>query len=166
MITDRPILIFDWGDTIMRDLNLPGMMKEWPVVEWVPGAEKMLENIYNQFITCIATSAAHSNTPDMIAALRRIGADKYFKYFFSSDDLGASKPDPVFFTSIIKRIGTHEDNYISIGNLYEKDIAPAKAAGLRTIWFNELKIQGNFPMADVIIHDWKQLPDALIEYVR
>lgn len=163
---NKPFLIFDWGDTIMRDLNLLGKMKDWPVVEWVPGAKEMLDIIGNSFVACIATSAAHSDTNDMIAALKRVDADKYFKYFFSSNDLGAEKPDPAFFTSIVKRVGLQEQNCISIGNLYNKDIVPAKVAGLGTIWFNELKINSDFPMADAIIHDWKQLPDALKEYVR
>ena len=36
-------LIFDWGDTIMRDLGLPGPMKDWDRVEWIPGAKEMLK---------------------------------------------------------------------------------------------------------------------------
>ncbi len=44
-----------------------------------------------------------------------------------------------------------------VGNLYEKDIIGAKAAGMTTVWFNEHDIQGDFPLADHIINDMRQL---------
>lgn len=157
-------LIFDWGDTIMRDLDLGGPMKDWDRVEWVPGANKMLEQVSSDFVCCIATSAKHSGTDDMIAALKRVGADQYFTHFLSSLELGCAKPDPEFFIRVVKAINTGSENCLSIGNLYEKDIAPAKAAGLTTIWFNENRVEGTFSKADHIIHDWSELQSVLNKY--
>ncbi|MBE0662959.1 MAG: HAD family hydrolase [Bacteroidales bacterium] len=158
-------LIFDWGDTIMRDLDLGGAMKDWERVEWVPGAEKMLEEVSRNFVCCIATSAKHSDTTDMIAALKRVGADQYFDHFFSSSELGCAKPDPEFFIRIAKAVNNVSGNCISIGNLYEKDIAPAKEAGLTTIWFHEKRIEGNYPQADHILAKWNELPAILNNYL-
>lgn len=157
----KKLIIFDWGDTIMRDFKLPGTMKDWEKVDWVPGAEEMLRKVCNDYRCCIATSASHSTTSDMIAALERVGANKYFQHFISSTDLGYAKPDPSFFSSILHLLKTGTNDCISIGNLYEKDIAPAKACGLATIWFSEDKKNGNFPDADLIINSWKELPEAL-----
>jgi putative hydrolase of the HAD superfamily len=154
-------LIFDWGDTIMRDLKLQGPMKDWDQVEWVTGAKEMLEITNPKFTCCIATSASHSNTSEMIIALKRVGANAYFQHFLSSADLRYSKPDPEFFKGITKALGTDPWECISIGNLYEKDITPAKQAGLTTIWFNENREKGNFPDADHIINEWKELPAIL-----
>lgn len=154
-------LIFDWGDTIMRDLKLPGPMKDWGHVEWVPGAEEMLQKVSPHFNCCIATSASHSDTSDMVAALKRVGAEKYFHHFLSSNDLGCAKPDPKFFSSIVRFLKAEPAECISIGNLYEKDITPAKAAGLSSIWFNENNTEGHFPNADHIIHYWKELDGKL-----
>lgn len=36
-------LIFDWGDTIMRDFFLEGPMWKWKKVEWIANAEKDIE---------------------------------------------------------------------------------------------------------------------------
>ncbi len=166
MISDNILLIFDWGDTIMRDLDLNGAMKDWPVVEWVPGAKEMLIQVSKSFVCCIATSAAHSDTTDMIIALQRVGAEKYFTHFFSSNDLGHSKPDPAFFSAIARILDFEPADCVSIGNLYEKDIVPAKKAGLLTIWFNENKTDGQWPMADHIIYNWKQLTDVLDKHIR
>jgi HAD superfamily hydrolase (TIGR01509 family) len=154
-------LIFDWGDTIMRDFALPGTMKDWPTVEYIPGAEAALKVAAAKYTCIIATSANHSDTKDMIAALERVGAQKYFHHFLSSADLGYKKPDPHFFTAITERLNLEPAKCVMIGNLYEKDIAPAKAAGLQTIFFNEKNTQGNFPQADVVIGKMNQLVNHL-----
>jgi FMN phosphatase YigB (HAD superfamily) len=157
----KQVLIFDWGDTIMRDLKLPGPMKNWQKIEWVPGAEEMLKKVSCNYPCCIATSASHSNTDDMIQALKRVGAEKYFTLFVSSADLGFSKPDSRFFSALVSLIGAKAENCISIGNLYEKDIVPAKEAGLATVWFDENLKNGFFNKADRIIHKWDDLTEAL-----
>ena len=130
-------LIFDWGDTIMHDYNLPGPMADWEKVEWIPGAEKALKTLSEKYTCIIATSADHSGTEDMIAALRRVGADKYFHHFFSSKELGYKKPDPRFFSSIVEKLNVTPGECVMIGNFYEKDITGAKQAGLQTVLFNE-----------------------------
>lgn len=157
----KKFIVFDWGDTIMRDFKLPGTMKDWEKVAWVPGAEEMLIKVCNDYLCCIATSASHSATSDMIAALKRVGAEKYFRYFVSSADLGYAKPDPEFFRQTVQLLEATADECISIGNLYEKDIVPAKACGLATIWFNETNKKGYFPDADFIINAWEALPGVL-----
>ncbi len=150
-------LIFDWGDTVMRDFNLPGSMADWEKVAYIPGAQKALESLSRKFTCIIATSANHSDTDEMINALKRVGADKYFHHFFSSKDLGYQKPDPRFFSSIIEKIGLKSENCVMIGNLYEKDIKGAKTAGMQTILFDEKPQNLNFPDADVVINQMDEL---------
>jgi len=89
-------LIFDWGDTIMQDFGYQGPMSRWPEVAWIPGAEASLKKLSKHYPCVIATSADHSGTEEMIAALKRVGADRYFRHFFASNDLGYKKPDPRF----------------------------------------------------------------------
>jgi putative hydrolase of the HAD superfamily len=151
-------LIFDWGDTIMRDFALPGAMKDWPKAEFIEGAEKALKHLSSRFTCIIATSASHSDTLDMIAALELVGAQKYFHHFFSSADLGFQKPAPQFFSAITGRLNLTPSGCVMIGNLYEKDIAPAKVAGLQTVFFNEKNIKGEFPLADAVIDNMSVLP--------
>ncbi len=162
MLLTKPIttLIFDWGDTIMRDYNLPGPMAEWEKVDWIPGAEKALKVLSKKYRCIIATSANHSGTEEMIAALRRVGADKYFHHFFSSKELGYKKPDPKFFRSIVEKLNLTPGECVMIGNFYEKDITGAKQAGMQTVLFNENKISGPFVEADVIILKMESLLDV------
>ena len=150
-------LIFDWGDTVMRDFNLPGPMSHWPRVKWIPGAENILKTVAEKYICIIATNAGHSNTEMMIDALKRVGAQKYFHHFYSSKDLGYEKPDPRFFLTIAKKAETKPSACVMIGNMYDKDISGAKAAGMQTVFFNENKTPGRFPHADAVIHSMNQL---------
>lgn len=155
-------IIFDWGDTVMRDYNLPGPMSEWEKADWVPGLQDQLRRIKGEYTLAIATSAAHSGSEEMIKALQRVGADKFFDRFFTSRDLGVAKPDPEFFAAITDKLGYSEKDCLAVGNLYEKDITPAKEAGLSTIFFNESGEEGFCPHADAIIHRM----DELISTIR
>jgi len=155
-------MIFDWGDTVMRDIpGKEGAMFAWDKVEWIPFAESALKSAYQQFICCIATSAEHSDKEDMIKALRRIGADQYFHYFFSSKELGFVKPDVRFFISIAEKIGIPTEQCIMTGNLYEKDIVGAKNAGMYTLFFNENKLPGSFPAADYMMYSFSDFGKIL-----
>ncbi|OYT13114.1 MAG: HAD family hydrolase [Bacteroidetes bacterium 4572_114] len=163
MSLNKPItaLIFDWGDTIMRDYKLPGPMADWPKADWIPGAGLVLQTLSKKYTCIIATSADHSGTEEMIAALQRVGADKYFHHFFSSKELGYKKPDPGFFRSIVEKLNLTPGECVMIGNFYDKDITGAKQIGMQTVLFNENKITGRFIEADVIISKMESLLDVI-----
>ncbi|MBG0781117.1 MAG: HAD family hydrolase [Bacteroidales bacterium] len=150
-------LIFDWGDTIMRDFDEPGPMSEWENVAWIPEAEECLKTLSKHYVCIIATSASHSDTVEMKKALARLGADQYFHQFYSQKELGYAKPDPRFFKAVMKKSGALANETVMIGNLYEKDIIGAKQAGLTTVFFNEHNLKGDFPDADHIINRMNQL---------
>lgn len=155
------VLIFDWGNTIMIDFDSPGIMKDWDKVELVKGAWDALEVLHRQYNMVIATSASHSNTEDMRSALRRVGAERYFKHFFSSRELGVSKPDPQFFLEITTRMGIDPEKAVSIGDKYPNDIEAARKAGLKTVWLTADPDHENHAAANAIISTMDLLPKAL-----
>jgi putative hydrolase of the HAD superfamily len=156
-------LIFDWGDTIMRDFpGKQGPMYLWDHVEWIPGTEKALKLMQEKYIMVIATNAGQSDTEAMKRALQRIGAEKYFNYFFSSKDLKFEKPDIRFFMSIAEQIGVLPEHCAMIGNLYEKDIIGAKQCGMFTVLFDEKQSEGKFELADRMISSMDELPDIFL----
>ncbi|MCX6272840.1 MAG: HAD family hydrolase [Bacteroidetes bacterium] len=155
-------LIFDWGNTVMRDLMLPGAMKDWPAVEAIPGVEKALGELKPGYKLVIATSAEHSNTADMIQSLDRVNLTRYFDFFFSAKELGFRKPDPRFFVSILEQLGISADRVVSIGDKYLNDVEAAKKAGLGAILFNEDGTIGEYPCADAIIEKMNELKAAIV----
>lgn len=151
-------VVFDWGDTIMRDFKLDGPMSNWDRVAWVEGAEELLQAIHDKYICIIATSASHSNTQDMIAALRRVGAYRYFHRFYSQKELGFQKPDPRFFQAVLDQSALKAEESVMIGNIYEMDIIGAKSIGMTTVFLNEDQISGTYPSADLVV---SKLTDAI-----
>lgn len=151
-------IIFDWGDTVMRDFpDKPNPMYTWDTVMWVPGVKNALEELKNRYILVIATNAAASDTDAMKRALRRIDAEKYFRYFFSSKDLGVEKPNKNFFLNIAEKIDVEPGEIMMVGNSYEKDIIGASIAGMKTVFFNEKRKFGEFVHADFIIYSMEDL---------
>ena len=131
-------IIFDWGNTLMRDFtHYQGPMAFWPEIEVISGVPIVLNYLKGKYILCVATNAGDSNTELMIQSLIRGNINQYFDYFYSSKDLGYSKPDPKFFQAISKAIDITPNNCIMIGNDYKKDIIGASISGMKTIWFNE-----------------------------
>jgi len=130
-------IVFDWGDTIMRDFPFEGAMKDWPFVSVIPDIEKVLQELINDYIIVLASNAGDSSSEDIIEALKREGLAQYFHHVFSSKDLGFEKPHLEFFKRIEKVLKLEESELMMIGNHPIKDIQGAKQAGWISIWFNE-----------------------------
>jgi HAD superfamily hydrolase (TIGR01662 family) len=150
-------LLFDWGNTIMIDFDLPGPMFTWEKVSWVPGAEKALIHLSGKYELYLATNAGASDTTGVVKALERVGADKFFKQIFLAKEVGFEKPDIRFFNLIIGKLGAKPSSLIMIGDNYEKDISGAKNAGMKTVFFNPKGQKGIFDKADAVIGDLNEL---------
>lgn len=130
-------LIFDWGDTLMRDLSFEGPMKDWPVVYPIPDIEIALKELAKDFCLCVASNAGDSHSEDIGLALDRVDIRKYFKFIFSSKDIGYEKPNLLFFSEIRTLLNAKPEELVMIGNSCAKDIKGAKLDHWYTIWFNE-----------------------------
>jgi FMN phosphatase YigB (HAD superfamily) len=154
-------IIFDWGDTLMRDFPYDGPMVDWPRVEAIPGAKQTLKCLYKRFVCAVGSNAGFSDGELMAQALDRVGMRRFLQHFFTSKELGREKPDPEFFRETLRRMEMLPQECIMVGNSYEKDIAPAKAVGIRTVWLSEDGVKGDHPCADVIIRSMCELEAAL-----
>ena len=166
-LKDIRLIIFDWGDTLMRDYpDLPGPMYQWEHVECLSGAPELLEYLYIRYKLCVATNAGVSDTEAMRRALRRVDIERYFSAFFSSKDLGVAKPDPQFFLRICSEMAVEPRHALMIGNDYDKDICGAARAGLHTVYFVE-KLENvdsytkNFTQADFVVSHLLELKKLL-----
>jgi FMN phosphatase YigB (HAD superfamily) len=144
-------LLFDWGNTIMVDFGLPGPMYTWEKVAWISGAEKTLQILGRQYKCFLATNAGASTTPEVMLALKRVGADKYFSGIFLAKEIGYEKPDKKFYTTIIEHLDLPPSSIVMIGDNYQKDCVGAKDTGLKTVFLNTNLETGPFPMADAVI---------------
>lgn len=154
-------LLFDWGNTIMVDFNLPGPMCDWDRVAWVEGAESALRQLNGKFPCYVASNAPQSDNVKVKQALAKVGADIYFVRIFSSFDIGFEKPDKRFFKEIITELNLEPENLVMIGDSYPKDIEGAKSCGIRTVFLHKGEEDVAFPSADIKIKSMEQLPEAI-----
>ena len=155
-------VIFDWGDTVMRDFpGCDGPMVSWPRVELMPGADRGLADLSERYLCCLASNAGISDAELMGEALDRVCIRHYFRHLWTSKELGAAKPAPAFFLGIVSRLGLAPAQCVMVGNDYSKDIAGARAAGLRTVWLNPTGAAAPGPCADAVITTLVDLPRAI-----
>ena len=156
------VIIFDWGDTLMRDYKeYSGAMVNWPHVERIQGVKEALDKLNKEYICCVASNAGDSNVELMGKALERVAIRKYFKYLFTSNELGYAKPSLEFFNEIVRKLNVEVSSCIMVGNDYSKDIVPAKQIGMSTILFSEEADEFVMTYADVIITSMEGLCSAV-----
>jgi FMN phosphatase YigB (HAD superfamily) len=148
--------VFDFGDTLMRDLRLPGPMALWPRVEVVPGASEAVERLHRRLLCCVASGAVESDAELMGQALARVGLRSFFRDLWTSKELGATKPEPAFYRAVLERLAIPAAACVMIGDDYQKDIVPAKRMGMRTVWLTDPP-RAEAPAADAIISSMADL---------
>jgi HAD superfamily hydrolase (TIGR01509 family) len=156
-------VIFDWGDTLMRDFpQFEGAMVHWPQVERVPGVTETLRSLRGRAVLCVASNAGDSDADLMGRALERVGIRHFFDHLWTSRELGATKLSPAFFQAILRELELEGQACAIVGNDYEKDIVPAKAAGMWTVWLAPSPAP-EVPDAYAVIHSMKELGPVLLD---
>ncbi|WP_320047744.1 HAD family hydrolase [uncultured Ilyobacter sp.] len=161
MIKNIEIIIFDWGDTLMRDYDDSGPMAHWKNVDIIPGIREVLRELKKNYTLCVASNAGESDSELMKSALKRVGIDNFFSYFFTSKDLGFEKPDIRFFKAILKSGSFSASECLMVGNDYDNDIVNSKSIGMTTILFDEKNTFSNTTSADYKIDKTIQILDIL-----
>lgn len=157
-------VFFDWGDTIM--VNYPqysGPMASWPVVAAVPGAPEALRALSGKYVLGLLTNAGISDTTLVKQALARLALVSFFPVVLTSQDLGAKKPDPIFFTGALEAAGCLPVQAVMVGDNYDSDIRGARAAGFHTVWYNPGSAEPprGETAHDFVIHHLGELPAVL-----
>jgi HAD superfamily hydrolase (TIGR01509 family) len=168
---DSPIdvVFLDWGDTLMADDGSQGgPMATWLHVQEVDGAQATLRRLRPRYRLIVATNADDSGVRHVRTALSRVGLDELIDDVVSSRDVGARKPDPLFYRAALLRAGfagvpLAPERAVMVGDSLENDIAGAQAAGLRAIWFDPRRARrpAGAPIPDARIHSLAELPAAL-----
>lgn len=166
-MTPIAAVIFDWGDTVMRDFDeYDGAMVTWPRVELVPGVAEALQALEGRFILALASNAGASDAGLMGQALERVAIRRFFgEHLYTSKELGARKPAPEFFLGVASRLGVAPEACVMVGNDYVKDISGAAAVGMRTIWLAQADATGG-DLATRRIGAMESLPQALADLER
>jgi HAD superfamily hydrolase (TIGR01549 family) len=72
--------------------------------------------------------------------LKHCALDAHVDALVVSEEVGVSKPDPRIFEVALERLGVSPVNAVMIGDSWDADVAGARAAGIRPIWFNPRRL--------------------------
>ncbi len=157
------VVVFDWGDTVMRVLGYDGPMAHWPRVEVMPGIEKALPVLHGRYRVALATNAADSGRELVREALQRVDLDQYFDAVLTARELGARKPSLAFYTAVLREIGCAPEQAAMVGDDYAADVSGARQARLRAVWYNPAALNCPLPLPqhDAEVRDLAELAAAL-----
>jgi putative hydrolase of the HAD superfamily len=162
MKTLEGCILFDWGDTLMRDIpGMVGPMALWPEIEIMPHAVETLSMLKPHWQLALATGAADSDEEMIRLALSKGGIDGFIDRIFCFKSIGLRKSDPGFYEHIINVLGIDKSRIIMVGDSLAGDVKAANCAGLKAVWFNwrsdEKYSSDNFQT----IHYFHELPQAI-----
>ncbi|MCA2002592.1 MAG: HAD family hydrolase [Chloroflexi bacterium] len=133
-----PIVLFDWGDTVMYDdplLTVP--MSEWDAVRAVEGVAEVLADLQaSGRQVMLATAAAISDEAQIRKALARAGLDVYFSRIYCFKNTGLPKGE-AFYRHILADLKVSAADALMIGDSFEKDVQIPNALGVFAVWFNQ-----------------------------
>lgn len=130
-------VLFDWGNTLMRDFpDKSGPMYSWDVVEAMPNARDCLRGISERVPCYLATNARDSGKEDIFKALRRVQLHTYISDIFCYRETGQLKPDAGYFAWICNRLNLSAHEILLVGDDLHADYQGATAAGLAAVLYD------------------------------
>lgn len=132
-----PIVLFDWGDTVMRDYperTVP--MVEWDTVEVIDGIVEVLSYLHASGRSImLATSADISDETQIRGALARGGLDQFFSRIYSFRNTNLPKGE-AFYRHILGDLKVPASDVLMVGDHFEKDVQTPNTLGIFAVWFN------------------------------
>jgi FMN hydrolase / 5-amino-6-(5-phospho-D-ribitylamino)uracil phosphatase len=95
--------------------------------------------------------------------IEHLGLHSIFRHFVVSASAGFEKPDPRIFAHALTLAGVEAGEAVFVGDRLEVDVAGAKAAGMRAVWFNHWGGSTDAASArpDAVIERFIDLPGVL-----
>ncbi|MDA2165545.1 HAD family hydrolase [Bacillus cereus] len=105
--------------------------KNWPLFEDVLHTLQTLQQRGHSL--GIISNGDYEQQIEKLTALNIL---QYFKYIFTSSELGISKPDPEIFHKVVLQLNLEMKDCYYIGDRLETDAISSTAAGMQGIWLN------------------------------
>ncbi len=96
-----------------------------------PEAASVLDDLARDHRLGLVTNGAPDVQREKLAGTT---LERRFAAIVISAELGIAKPDPRFFAHALRALGADREGAVMIGDSLSRDVAGARAAGLRSIW--------------------------------
>ena len=153
-----PTILFDWGDTVMRDYpEIATPMVEWETVEMIDGIADVLGYLHSGGRRIIlATSASISDENQIRGALARCRLDQYFSGIYCFKNTGLIKGE-AFYRHMLNDLNIPASDAWMVGDSFEKDVQAANAVGIFAVWFNARSDETRKGELHVTVHSMSEL---------
>ncbi|HSO13867.1 MAG TPA: HAD family hydrolase [Anaerolineales bacterium] len=153
-----PTVLFDWGDTVMRDRpEITTPMVEWEAVEVVEGIADLLAFLHTSGRRIVlATSAAISDENQIRGALARGGLDSYFSRVYCFKNTNLPKGE-AFYRYILNDLHISASDALMVGDHFEKDVQVPNSLGMFAVWFNPGSEETRNSELHVTVHSMREL---------
>jgi len=130
-----------------------------------PAAEATLDDLARTYRLGLVTNGAADVQHEKLAATT-LGSR--FSTIVVSSDVGVGKPDPAVFRAALEALGVSADEAVIVGDSLERDIAGARAAGVRSVWLARAgdTAPGGSAVPDAKIRDLGELRRTLTDLER
>jgi putative hydrolase of the HAD superfamily len=98
-----------------------------------PEAEGVLDDLARDHQLALVTNGASDVQRDKLGGTRLA---RHFGAIVVSAELGIAKPDPRIFQHALRAVGADAKDSVMIGDSLSRDVAGARAAGMRSIWID------------------------------
>lgn len=153
-----PFVLFDWGDTVMRDYpEITTPMIEWETVEIMDGIADVLKYLdASGRQIALATSANISSEEQIRGALARVGVEHYFSKIYSFRTTNLPKGEE-FYRFILNDLNISASDAVMVGDHLEKDVQVPNSLGMFAVWFNPHSQEKRDSDLQVIVHSMPEL---------
>ncbi len=137
------------------DRGFGGSVPEWPAF---PDSADALTHLGERYRLVILSNVDRRS---FAASNQRLGMA--FDVVYTAEDIGSYKPDPANFDFLLRHLeddlGIHPESILHVAQSLFHDHAPAKAAGLDTVWIDRQRLSEGGDWGATIAVDEQPKPD-------
>ena len=153
-----PTILFDWGDTVMRDdPTMTAPMIEWETVEVIDGIADVLAYLHaSGRRIALATSAEVSDEEQIRGTLARVVLNQYFSRIYCFKNMNLPKGE-AFYRHILSDLNVPASDALMVGDHFEKDVQIPNSLGMFAVWFNPKSEETRESDLHVTVHSMEEL---------
>lgn len=129
------------------------------VVKLAPGAAETIRELRRRSVRMVVCSNTFwRNDDDVRRDWEQFGLADCFAAYVTSHDAGVAKPHAEIFRRALAAVGATPSDAAIIGDRPERDLAGARAVGMRSIWMRPSNFKGDpHPLPDATVDSWPQV---------
>ena len=144
----------------MPDLEL-GYWKASVHTRSMPGAREALEQFHRWGLPIAVVSNTSFGEPVIRYELAKYGLADHLAFVLVSSDYSVRKPNLLLFETAAARLNVRPEDIWFVGDRLDTDVAGAKAAGMKAVWFNPARRSDPPSIVDLAVTSWSELATAV-----